>query len=180
MPEDHPALEGAGAWLPDGNSIIFGRVMGCTFVDEPCFRQAVAIYHLDLKTQQISKLPGSDGMFATRLSRNGRYLIALTADRNTVMLYDFHSGRWSELVQGQGSIAWSHDSKSAYLIRKLEAQPAELIRISVPDGKTERMLDLKDVTLGGFWPAWVSLLPDDSPLFMLDKSTQEIYRLDLH
>jgi hypothetical protein len=49
----------------------------------------------------------------------------------------------------------------------------------VPDGKVERVLDLKGVTLGGFWPGVVGLLPDDSPLLMLNKSKQEIYRLDL-
>ena len=48
-----------------------------------------------------------------------------------------------------------------------------ILRISVPDGKTGRVLDLKDVTLGSFWD-WVSLLPDDSALLMLDKSTREI------
>lgn len=180
MPEDHPNLAGAGAWLPDGNSIIFVRVMGCTFFDEPCFRQAAAIYRLDLKTQQISKLPDSDGMFATRLSRDGRYLTALRADRNTVMLYNLQTERWSELVQGYGSIVWSRDSKSVYLIRRGEAQTAELDRISVPAGKTERVLNLKDVILGsGNFSDWVSLLPDGSPLLMLDKSTQELYRLDL-
>jgi dipeptidyl aminopeptidase/acylaminoacyl peptidase len=178
MPEDHPDLIGAGAWLPDGSSIIFVRVMGCTFFGERCFRQAAAIYRLDLKTQQISKLPDSDGFSAARLSRDGRYLTALPADRNTVMLYDLQAERWSELAQDYGSIAWSHDSKSVYMIRGREGQAAELVRISVPDGKTERVLDLKDVTLGGYWD-WVSLLPDDSALLTLDKSNQEIYRLDL-
>ena len=94
------------------------------------------------------------------------------------MLYDLPTERWSELVQDDGAIAWSHDSKSVYLIRRREAQAAELVHISVPGGKTERVLDLKDVTLVGFWD-WVSLLPDDSALLTLDKSTQEIYRLDL-
>jgi len=63
-----------------------------------------------------------------------------------------------------------------YLHRK-NADQSEVVRMSVPDGKVERVLDLKGITLGGYWPDWVSLLPDDSPLLMLDKSTQEIYRL---
>ena len=62
---------------------------------------------------------------------------------------------------------------------KYEAKPAELVRVGVPDGKVQRILDLTVVTLGGFWRDWISLLPDDSPLLMLDRSTQEIYRLDL-
>jgi hypothetical protein len=49
----------------------------------------------------------------------------------------------------------------------------------VPGGKVEPVLDLRAETLGGYWPGWVSLLPDDSPLLMLDKNAQEIYRLDL-
>jgi hypothetical protein len=74
---------------------------------------------------------------------------------------------------------WSHDSLYGYLHLKHEAKPAELIRISVPDGKVQLVLDLKALTLGGLWPDWISLLPDDSPLFMLDRSTEEICRLDL-
>jgi hypothetical protein len=54
-----------------------------------------------------------------------------------------------------------------------------VVRISVPDGKVQYILDLRGVNLGGPWPDWISLLPDDSPLLMLDKGTEEIYRLDL-
>jgi len=175
MPADHPDEIGAGAWLPDGNSIIFVRHMGCAPPDDSCF----AIYRLDLKTQEVSKVPGSDGMFSARLSRDGHYLTAQQGNQNKVMLYDFRTNRWSQLIKGFGSIVWSRNSKFVYLDLKHEAKPAELVRVSVPDGKVQRMLDLTGVTLGGFWPDWISLLPDDSPLLMLDRSTQEIYRFDL-
>jgi hypothetical protein len=92
------------------------------------------------------------------------------------MLYDFQTQQWSEFAGGG---TWSHDSKSVYSHRKNGDQSAEVVRISVPGGEVERVLDLKDVTLGGYWPGWVSLLPDDSPLFTVDKNAQEIYRLDL-
>jgi hypothetical protein len=59
-----------------------------------------------------------------------------------------------------------------------ETKPAELVRISVPDGQVQRVVELTGLTLGGLWPDWISLLPDDSPLVMLDRSTEEIYRLD--
>jgi hypothetical protein len=65
------------------------------------------------------------------------------------------------------------------MYRKNGDGSAEVVRISVPGGKVERVLDLKDITLGGYWPGWVSLLPDDSLLLTLDKNAQEIYRLDL-
>ena len=80
-----------------------------------------------------------------------------------MMLYDFQTQRWSELAHAFGSVAWSHDNRFVYLHLKHAAEPAELVRISVPGGKVERVLDLTGVTLGGLWPDWISLLPDDSP-----------------
>ena len=100
----------------------------------------------------------------------------------TTLNGDFQSQQWSEFAKVRCSEAvsnWSHDSKSVYMYCKNGDQSAEVVRISVPDGKVERVLDLKDITLGGYWPYWVSLLSDDSPLLMLDKNAQEIYRLDL-
>jgi DNA-binding winged helix-turn-helix (wHTH) protein/Tol biopolymer transport system component len=168
MPKSElPTTEvGAGFWMPDANSIVF--VMGSD-------KTPYAIYRLSLKTQEVSKIPGSDGLLAARLSRNGRYMTGHAP--NKTMLYDFESQQWSDF--GDGIPTWSHDSKFVYLHRRNADQSAEVVRMRVPDGKVERVLDLKGITLGGYWPDWVSLLPDDSPLLMLDKSTQEIYRLEL-
>jgi hypothetical protein len=179
MPEEHPAVIGAGAWLPDGNSILFGRTMGCRF-EIDCLEENFGIYLLDLRSQQFTKLPGSEKMSAARLSRNGRFVTAiLGVEQGKLMLYDFQTQKWSELARGHDSnpTVWSHDSKFVYV--QLKDYPAELVRVSVPDGKIEPVLDLRDMTLGGYYPGWVSLLPDDSPLLMLDRTTQEIYRLDL-
>ena len=179
LPEDHPTTIGAGAWLPDGNSILFARVVGCLPEDLSCFYENIAIYLLDLKTQQVSKLPGSEKMFAARLSRNGRYVSAVLGNHGKLMLYDFQTKKWTQLANevGSNSVVWSHDSKFVYL--DLKGQPAKLVRISVPDAKVEPALDLSGMKFGGFYPGWISLLPDDSPLLMLDRSRQEIYRLDL-
>jgi dipeptidyl aminopeptidase/acylaminoacyl peptidase len=158
---------GAGFWMPDGNSIVF--TMGS--------EGPYPIYRLNLKAQDVSKIPGSDGMGGPRVSRDGRYMTT----RGITMLYDFQSQQWSEFskVRCSGAVPnWSFDSKSLYAYCK-NGDQAEVLRISVPDGKVEHVLDLKDITLGGYWPYWVSILPDDSPLFTLDKNAQEIYRLDL-
>jgi DNA-binding winged helix-turn-helix (wHTH) protein/Tol biopolymer transport system component len=180
MPADHPELIGAGAWMPDGSSIIFGRHMGCPLPDDSC----MAIYRLGLKTQQVSKLPGSDGLLAARLSRDGHYLTAISErsqGQEKVMLYNFQTQRWSELAKGSGGIAWSHDNRFVYLLFRNKANQSELTRISVPDGKVQGVLDLKGVTLGGLWSDWISLLSDDSPLLQLDRTRniEEIYRLEL-
>ena len=165
--EDAHIEVGAGFWMPDGNSIVF--TMGS--------EGPYPIYRLNLKTQDVSKIPGSDGMGGPRVSRDGRYMTT----RGITMLYDFQSQHWSEFskVRCSGAVSnWSFDSKFLYTYCK-NGDQAEVLRISVPDGKVEHVLDLKDKTLGGYWPYWVSPLPDNSPLLTLDKNAQEIYRLDL-
>jgi DNA-binding winged helix-turn-helix (wHTH) protein/Tol biopolymer transport system component len=175
MPSDHAEFTGAGAWLPDGSSIVFGRHMGCPWFNNSCW----GIYRLNLKTQEVSNVPDSEGMVATRLSHDGHYLTANLIGQNKVMLYDLKTKRWSELARASGSVVWSHNNQFVYLHLNHGADPVEVVRISVPDGKVQHILDLRGVTLGGTWPDWVSLLPDDSPLLALDRSTEEIYRLDL-
>jgi hypothetical protein len=102
-------------------------------------------------------------------------------EKNKLMLYDFQTERWAEIGEGGGSIEWSHDTRSVYhtLLRRDQAGQvvgfSEVARISVPDGKIERVLDLRDMPLGGKWYGWVNLLPDDSLLLMLEQSTREIY-----
>jgi hypothetical protein len=153
------------------------RHMGCPVFDNSCW----GIYRLDLKTQEVSNVPGSEGMVAARLSHDGHYLTANLIEQNKVMLYDLKTKRWSELARAGGSIVWSHNNQFVYLHLNPGADPsgAQVVRISVPDGKVQHILDLKGVNLGGPSPDWISLLPDDSPLLMLDKGTEEIYRLDL-
>lgn len=179
LAEDQPTLTGAPGWLPDGAHVLFARAKQCPMDDVPCFQRNTALYSLDLRTHNVSKLPGSEGMYALRVSRDGRYVTALTSASHKIMLYDFAHARWSELAEGDGSPAWSRNSKFVYLVLQREAEQPELVRISIPEGKIERVLDLKDIEIGGYYPGWVSVLPDDSPLLTIDKSTQEIYRLDL-
>ena len=61
----------------------------------------------------------------------------------------------------------------------LEGQRVELDRVSIANRKLEHFLNLKDISLAAQWAGWMSLGADDSPIFMRDKSTQEIYALDL-
>ena len=138
MPDKHTNIMGAGAWSPEGNSIVFTSDMECPLNDSHCYLENESIYRLDLKTQQISKIPGSNAMGCSRLSRNGRYLTALTMDHEKVMLYDFRTQRWSELAQAYGAIVWSHDSNFVYLRVKNGTQPPELIRISVQVAESKR------------------------------------------
>jgi DNA-binding winged helix-turn-helix (wHTH) protein/Tol biopolymer transport system component len=168
MPQgEFPDTEvGIGGWMPDGNSILF--VMGSE-------KDPYAAYLLNLKTQEVSKFPGAEGQGGGLVSRDGQYILFRSK------LYSFQTRQWAdfrEVARGGAESVWSHDNKSVYQCRG-NGDQLEVVSISVPDGKVERVLDLKGVTLGGYWPGVVGLLPDDSPLLMLNRSKQEIYRLDL-
>jgi Tol biopolymer transport system component len=172
MPEDQPLVAGAATWSPDANSIVFVR--------STRIAKSFAIYRLDLKTQQVSQLPGSEGMYSARLSPNGRYVSAFAADGEKLMLYDFRTQTWSELAQGKFSYNnWSRDSNSVYVAQMLGEQRVERVeldRVNIADRKLEHVLSLKDPTT---WGSWVSLASDDLPILTRNESTQEIYALDL-
>jgi eukaryotic-like serine/threonine-protein kinase len=58
-------------WTPDGKSIIFEEAAD----GEP------NIFSLDMKTRQVSTLPGSKNLIAPAISPDGSYLAAATSDR---------------------------------------------------------------------------------------------------
>jgi Tol biopolymer transport system component len=163
-------------WSPDGNSVIFSYFP----VFDRVPPEQLGIYTVDLKTRSSKKLPGSDGLWVPRWSSDGSHIVARSADSRSLMLYDFATRNWSELVRDVYVVPvnWSADGKSVFYVRR-GAQPA-ILRVSIADHKVEEILNLKELRQTGFRGAvWTGLTPDDSPLFLKDIGTQEIYALDL-
>jgi Tol biopolymer transport system component len=163
-------------WSPDGNSLVFGRwpwLEGAT-------SGAVAIHLFDLRTHQISTLPGSEGYWSARWSPDGRYIAALEGTPTGLVLFDFTTNKWVELLKaGVGYQNWSRDGKWVYCNLYSES-PEAVIRIRISDHKVERVASMKDLqgTPTGFAAWWSGLAPDDSPLVLRDTSAQEIYALE--
>ncbi len=162
-------------WSPDGNSLIFSYF--------PIFEKAPAeklgVFEVDLRTRNMKKLPGSDGLWVPRWSLDGRYVVARSLDSQALMLFDFETQTWTELVRGVyfGFTNWSADGQYVYYLRR-GREPA-VFRVRIVDRKTEEIASLKDVRQTGFRGAiWIGLAPDDSPLLLRDIGTQEIYALD--
>jgi Tol biopolymer transport system component/DNA-binding winged helix-turn-helix (wHTH) protein len=163
-------------WSLDGNSLVFSYF--------PIFDgvppEKLGIYMIDLKTRNVKKLPGSDGMWAPRWSSDGSHLVARPADSQSLMLFDFATQTWSELARDVYVVPvnWSADDRSVFYVRR-GAQPA-ILRVAVADRKVEEIVSLRDLRQTGFRGAiWTGLTPDDSPMFLRDIGTQEIYALDL-
>ena len=156
-------------WSRDGDSLFFSN--GSTDMPK-------AIYQLDLKTDQLTTLPGSEGKWFSRLSPDYNHIAALST--NHLMLFDMKAQKWSDLTQNTADYpAWSHDGKYVYFSSTAQGEPA-FYRVQIIDHKLERVASLKDVkrpTSGSFGD-WTGLAPDDSPLALRDISTYEIYALD--
>jgi Tol biopolymer transport system component len=157
-------------WTRDGNSLFFGNWEGLS---------GNAIHQLNLKTNQLTTLPGSEGMWFPSLSPDDNYIAALS-NMNHLVLFDVKAQKWTELTHTTANHpGWSHDGKYVYFDSRAEGEPA-FYRVQVKDHKLERVANLKDVKRAGAESlgTWTGLAPDDSPLALRDISTYEIYALD--
>jgi serine/threonine protein kinase/Tol biopolymer transport system component len=168
--------QGDPTWTAKGDAIVFAGMPWLEYGSET----GPNIHIADLKTSQVSDVPGSENLFSPRCSQDGRYVAALSADSTKLMLYDTGKMSWTQLAVSKFAFEnWSHDGKYLYA-EDYPEKTDDLVRVSVPDGKVERLLSLKEVPRGfDPWEFWVGLAPDDSPLLMRDRSTQEIYSLDV-
>ena len=161
-------------WSPDGTQIIFSYAPDAVPLNIQVF---------DLGSQQFSTIPGSDGFFSPRRSPDGRYLAALTRDSSTLMLYDFHSQKWSRWLTERGNIAypsWTADSAYMYFDNFLTDHPTAR-RVKLGAAQSEELFSLSELPRfqGMFSGVWSGLAPDNSRLYARDLSTQEIYSLEV-
>jgi eukaryotic-like serine/threonine-protein kinase len=162
------------SWSPDGKALVFGYA----FLEVET-AGGEAIHRFDLRTQQVSTLPGSEGHFAPVWSPNGRHIAAQGDEGHKLLLYDFTTQKWAELADiPVGYMSWSRDGKYVYFDSTSPTDPA-IYRVRIGDRKLERVASLKDIRREwGIWFPWFALAPDDSPLLLRSAGSQEIYALD--
>ena len=70
----------------------------------------------------------------------------LTADWQTIRLFDFTAGKWTELAQGPADWRyWSHDEKYIYFDDVWFKSPGLINRVRLSDHKVERVVGLEEV-----------------------------------
>ena len=159
-------------WFPDGKRMIFGRapwVAGSS--------GNVAIQVLDLNSKQISAFPGSENMYAPRLSPDGKRLAALSSDNKKLLIFDFKTQKWADWVSESGAISmptWSRDSQYVYY-DSISKTPAYR-RVKVGQTRSEVVVDFKNLHR---YDAWCGLTPDGSVLVVRDVGSDEIYSLEM-
>jgi len=162
-------------WSPDGTSLIFGSPPD--YMAEASTPKAIHLVHL--RTKQVSKIPGSDGLFSPRWSPDGRYVAAMPLDQRKLMLFDFTTQKWMELARRSAmNPEWTRDGKYVWFQALHEAW-FPVYRVRVSDRKLEQLLTAKYAQGGevsGLW--FVGMALDDSPLMVLPHTSTDIYALE--
>ena len=80
-------------WSPDGKTLAFGT-------NDPPTGEKAAIKLVHMQTREISILPGAKGLFGSRWSPDGKYMLGISSDNTKLMLYEFSTKTWRELPHG--------------------------------------------------------------------------------
>ena len=161
-------------WSADGTRIMFGYRHDS---------EGITIRIIDLTSHKVTTVPGSEGLFSPRWSPNERYIAALSPDFTKVMLFDFATQKWSEwLTEPAGAVsypAWSSDSRFLYF-DDLVTDEESIRRVSLGSHQTERVFKLEGIErYPGPFGLWSGRLLDGSYMFVRDRSTQEVYQLNV-
>jgi DNA-binding winged helix-turn-helix (wHTH) protein/Tol biopolymer transport system component len=170
-------------WYPDSGTIVFAKWA----TEKPLTLAQSGIFLLDLRTSQIAKIPGSEGLIHPSFSPDHRYLTALTnfdlnpTQPSRVMLFDVQRRTWKEIAHGTlvNPVQWSKDSSYFYYQDILgEGQPA--FRYSIVNNKSESVVDFESLLHAGYVRcSFVGFAPNGALLVSLRRNEVNIYRLDL-
>ena len=161
-------------WSPDGESILHSEFP--FFATDP---RKIALHIVHIKTHRTEAIAGSVGLFAAQWSPDGHYIVALTLEGSTIMSFDLHTEKWTELGKGSGFLVWSHDSKYLYCLRD-GTNPA-VVKIRMSDRRVEEVASLNGIRESGQLAGLeFGLSPEDEPYILRDIGTQEIYSLVWH
>ncbi|HXZ20572.1 MAG TPA: protein kinase [Candidatus Acidoferrales bacterium] len=179
VPEELPTgdhFTGSPTWSADGSVLYF---LDAIIADA---KYLSSLKSIDLKTKQVTPLPGSDGMLACSLSPDGAQLLTIPLTFDRLVTFAPATQKWSEIARPPGggiaSRSWSADGKYVYFDTGRGKDPA-IYRLRIADHKLERIVSLTGFRRAvGFGVPWSGVTPDGSPLVLRNVGTQEVYALD--
>ena len=164
-----PIGEGADpTWSPDGNFLVFKGAGG----------ETGTIQILNLQKGTIATVAGSRGFNTSRMSPDGRWIVALSSDIQKLLVFNLRTQAWTELARGSSITwpQWSSDSRYVYFARI--DHDVGVFRVAVTGGEPKRVVSLKDFRGTGLMDGWFALTPQNDVLVLHDTGGgTEIYAL---
>ncbi len=76
-----------------------------------------------------------------------------------------------------GYPCWSKDGRFIYF---LNVSGSAVERVAIPGGKVDQVASLGNLHITGYYPVWMALAPDDTPLVLKDTGTEDIVSMKFH
>jgi DNA-binding winged helix-turn-helix (wHTH) protein/Tol biopolymer transport system component len=174
LPSNNKWASVSGDWRTDGRQIVLD-------VQEMESGRGPDIRILDLESNKLTKLLGSDGLIEPRWSADGRYIAALNPTKKQVVLYDCKLERWSVLSEANfpAALRWSPSGDALYY-QDVDEVEESIFRVPMATRETERVLGLGDIlSLGAARGIFTGLSPDGSVYVTVDHGDVDVYAVDL-
>ena len=170
MPGDHED-QGVPTWSSDGREIIWGELLS----KKP--RSQMAIHEFEVRSQRLSEMPGTKGLWSPRWSPDGSYILAITTDRHSLRVRDAAAPPWREVAKMEivDNATWSVDSHFVFFNGRDTSGHWSIYRVAAPDGKLERVVEYAPSDMAR--ENWFGVSAEGVPLAFRDVPVAEIYRL---
>lgn len=162
------------SWSSDGNSIVFSN--------SDIVQSRLDLRVVDLKTRQISTLPGTDGLFFGQISPDHRSVIAIEDASRNLVLYDVAAHTTRVLAKVGDYPRWSRDGKFVYFNNLYFSHirgTGGVCRWNASTNSVDLLMKYPDFLLTGAFGVTFSLTPEGSILLLKDVSNRDLYALDL-
>lgn len=163
----------AATWSRDGSKLLYAADP-----DDPAHS---GIFYLDLASNQKHKIPNSEGLWKSRFSPDGKFIVSVTSDTKTLSLFEFATQKWTAILHGRvySPVAWAADSRSLFFQDVLE-DDEPVHRYTLATRKTDLAVECRPLLEGGVLRCgFEDALPDNSFTLQLTRGDHNLYSLDL-
>jgi serine/threonine protein kinase/Tol biopolymer transport system component len=165
-PEPFPSetsSQSSPSWVPGRDALIYSRAYRA---------DNHGLYLFDRQSGHSEKIPGTEGLFGSIWSPDGRHLATIDAHTDSLLLFDLKSSRRTPLAGPMSWPTWSPDSQYIYFVRW---GINSILRVHVPDGREEKVLEVPFRLTP--WPFTVA--PDGSLILLREHGRYDVYSLSL-
>jgi len=174
LPSNNKWSSVSGDWRTDGRQIVLD-------VQDTESGKEANIRILDLESNRLTELAGSEGLLEPRWSADGRYIAALNPRKKQVWLYDCKRLTWSVLAEANfpSAIRWSPGGDALYFQDTDEVEES-VFRVPMATREVERVTRLGDLLSSGAARCiFTGLSPDGSVYVTVDHGDVDVYSVDL-